>query len=113
MARREGNIDAARVELEEAVRTNPDHVSAEVELGTLYLQIGNPDQARTALEKAIKLAPAVPQYHYHLGLAYSRLGMQEPARTELDTYNRLRQAEDEGRKSKDAASQPPATIPQP
>jgi tetratricopeptide (TPR) repeat protein len=113
MARREGNIDAARGELEEVVRTNPEHASAEAELGTLYLQTGNLERARAVLEQAVKLAPSVAQYHYQLGLAYSRLGLPEPARTEMDTYDRLRQAEDEEHKHKDAGSQPPTAASQP
>ena len=113
MARREGNIDAARGELEEVVRTNPEHALATAELGTLYLQTGNVEQARTVLEQAVKLAPAVSQYHYHLGLAYSRLGLQEPARTEMETYNRLRQTEDEERKQGRPEAQPHAAATQP
>ncbi len=113
MARREGNIDAARAELEEVVRTNPEHATAEAELGTLYLQTGNLEQARTVLEQAVKVAPAVSQYHYHLALAYSRLGMQEPARTEMGTYNRLRQTEDEEHKRERSVAQPPASSEQP
>ena len=86
---------------------------AEAELGTLYLQTGNLERARAVLEQAVKLAPSVSQYHYQLGLAYSRLGLPEPARTEMDTYNRLRQAEDEEHKHKDAGSQPPTAASQP
>jgi Flp pilus assembly protein TadD len=113
MAQREGNVDLARGELEEAVRTNPEHALAAVELGTLYLQIGNVEQARTMLELAVKLAPAVSQYHYHLGLAYSRLGLPEPARVEMETYKRLRQTEDEERKQGRSEAQPHAAAPQP
>ncbi len=113
MARQEGNIDAAGAELEEAVRTNPENAPAQAELGTLYLQTGNLEHARAVLEQAVKLAPAVSQYHYHLGLVYARLGLQEPARMEMETYNRLRQAEDEEKKRRSSASQPSTTAPQP
>jgi Flp pilus assembly protein TadD len=95
------------------VRTNPENAPAQAELGTLYLQIGNLEHARAVLEQAVKLAPAVSQYHYHLGLVYARLGLQEPARMEMETYNRLRQAEDEEKKRRSSASQPSTTAPQP
>jgi Tfp pilus assembly protein PilF len=113
MARQEGNIDAARAELEEAVRTNPENASAQAELGTLYLQTGNLEQARTVLEQAVKVAPTVSQYHYHLALTYARLGQQGPAHTEMETYNRLRQAEDEEHKREHSVAQPPASSEQP
>ena len=100
-------MEAAQSELEDAVRTNPQNAAAHDELGNLYLQAGKLEQARAALEQAIKLVPGVSQYHYHLALAYTRLGLEDTAHTEMETYNRLRQAEDEAQKRRTSA-QPPA-----
>jgi Tfp pilus assembly protein PilF len=111
IARREGSVDAAQKELEEAVRASSENAAAQAELGTLYLQIGNLEQARSTLEQAIKVAPAISQYHYHLALAYTRLGLEDPAHREMETYNRLRQAEDEEHKRRTSEAPPPAAQP--
>lgn len=103
-------MEAAQSELEQAVRLNPENAAAQAELGNLYLQAGKLEQAKAALEQAIKLVPGVSQYHYYLALAYTRLGLENPAHTEMETYNRLRQAEDEAQKRRTSANPPPASA---
>lgn len=99
VSERSGDLASARKELDDLVKTVPNHAGGQAELGVLDLRVGNVEGARTALETAVKLAPEVSQSHYQLGLVYARLGLQEESKAQMAEFEKLRQAEDNLRRS--------------
>ncbi|MBI1803947.1 MAG: tetratricopeptide repeat protein [Ignavibacteriae bacterium] len=60
-ARRQNNLKGASLQLEEALRTNPDYSPAWVMLGQVYLSLADTNRARAAFEHAVEVAPLNPQ----------------------------------------------------
>lgn len=112
IAERQGDVSAARDQLEKVVAANPDHAAGQAELGMLQLRMGDVQEARAALEKAVKLRPEVSQSHYQLGLVYRRLGLQDQASAQMATYEKLRQAEDDLRRRESGLPKSDAASPQ-
>jgi tetratricopeptide (TPR) repeat protein len=90
--RENGDIAAAKTELEQAERLNPRNPQAALEMGRVLLSEGQLDAAKTRLEKAVLALPENPTAHYQLGLLYRKLNQPE-------------KAEEHFRKSRDLAVQ--------
>jgi tetratricopeptide (TPR) repeat protein len=57
---RQGDLEATRLALESALREQPDHLEAAVNLGLLHAQQGRPDEARRWLTQALQHHPGDP-----------------------------------------------------
>jgi serine/threonine-protein kinase len=66
--RRRGDLDAAIVDLEEAVRLKPDLAVALASLGILQSQTGRIDEAIEAWKRVIRISPRSATAHYSLAL---------------------------------------------
>ncbi|MCX6626994.1 MAG: tetratricopeptide repeat protein, partial [Candidatus Solibacter sp.] len=84
-----GNLDGARVEFKEALRLKPDHASALLGAGNVYLKAAEEEQAIPLLQRAAKIIPQAYQPRFLLGSAYNRLGRYQEAAAELERAVRL------------------------
>lgn len=76
---KQGQLDKAIAEFEEAIRLDPNYVKAHVNLGIAYAKQGMFDKAIAAYEEAIRLDPNIVEAHYNLGNAYAEQGMLDEA----------------------------------
>jgi tetratricopeptide (TPR) repeat protein len=76
---KQGQLDKAIAEFEEAIKLDPNYVEAHVNLGIGYAKQGMFDKAIAAYEEAIRLDPDIAEAHYNLGLAYAKQGMFDKA----------------------------------
>lgn len=65
---------AARGRFEEALRHDPGHYRARMNLGNLALEAGDPQQAEAEYRAVLKLAPDYDGAHHNLGVALRRQG---------------------------------------
>ncbi|HMC82046.1 MAG TPA: tetratricopeptide repeat protein [Candidatus Polarisedimenticolia bacterium] len=79
IAYREGNLEAARSELLEAVRIHPSDSEALTQLGLVQLAAGDSPAAVKSLEEATRLEPESLPALTSLARAYERLGQGEKA----------------------------------
>ena len=79
----QGDLRAARAQLEEAIRLDDTHAEAHTLLGFTLGQQGDLPAAIRHLERAIALRPDSSQAHYNLGVALWYSGVKERAVTEL------------------------------
>ncbi|MBI4907798.1 MAG: tetratricopeptide repeat protein [Acidobacteria bacterium] len=75
-----GNDEGALLNLEEAVRAQPDFVLARMNLGGAYMRAGKPDKAVEQYEAAMRLDPSKAEQVYLAGVA--RLAMQQHSEAE-------------------------------
>jgi tetratricopeptide (TPR) repeat protein len=78
LATREGRIDAAIANFQNALKLSPDHLIAMENLGNAYRQQKHWEQARITLERAVALGPEDPEANYSLGMVFAQL--DDPAR---------------------------------
>ena len=64
------NFDAAKLEIEEAIRNKPDYQIAYYDLGILLHDLHDYDGAIAQYKRALSLKPDDVQSRYNLGLAY-------------------------------------------
>lgn len=77
---RQGEPDRAVEEYSEALRLNPDNVTAHHKMGFLLYHVkGRFDDGMVHLLKAYELAPRDPRIHYDLGMAFFHQGRCEDA----------------------------------
>ena len=77
---RQGEPDRAIEEYSEAIRLNPDNVTAHHKMGFLLYHVkGRFDDGMVHLLKAYGLAPRDPRIHYDLGMAFFHQGRCEEA----------------------------------
>lgn len=74
---RQGKLDRAVRELEEAVRLNQNYPEGHNSLGTMYMDKGLIDKAVAEYAVAIKLKPQFPQAYYNLGNAFAKKGLPD------------------------------------
>ena len=79
--------------LNQALRLNPNLAEAQAQLGLIALDQGHTEQGIHALEKAVTLDPSLGQAHYRLGLAFQKLGNSARAKEELDRFRALKNEE--------------------
>ncbi len=72
---KQGHLDRAIGELEEAVRLKHDYPEGHNSLGTMYLDKGLIDKAIAEYGEAIKYKPLFPQAYYNLGNACIKKGL--------------------------------------
>jgi predicted CXXCH cytochrome family protein len=81
--RLQGDEDAARTLLEQAVANNPEDPGAHFALGLSLVRAAEPDEAYAELEAAAELAPNAPYYQYVTGIALNSNGDRGAAITTL------------------------------
>ncbi len=69
-----GDIESAIHNFEHALRINPSHIEACVNLGAMYEKQNKYGSAIAYLKKALTLAPTHARAHYNLGLVYEKQG---------------------------------------
>jgi len=76
---KQGQLDKAIAEFEEALELDPNYVKAHVNLGIAYAKQDMFDKAIAAYEQAIRLDPNIADVYYNLGIAYAKQGMFDKA----------------------------------
>jgi len=76
---KEGELDRAISELEEAVRLKKNYPEGHNSLGTMYIDKGFIDKAIAEYVEAVKYKPIFPQVYYNLGNACIKKGMVDDA----------------------------------
>jgi tetratricopeptide (TPR) repeat protein len=82
-------LDNAVVELQNAIRLQPDLADAHYTLGVLFWQRGEFDQAAGELQKAIQDRPNYAEAHYTLGTVFKQQGKLPESAAELREAIRL------------------------
>ncbi len=85
-----GEREAARGAFEEALRWDPRHPRALVNLGNLELEAGRVDAAIDYYQRALKLDPDLADAHHNLAVAYRRKGEIDRMVRHLKRAERLR-----------------------
>jgi len=82
---------AAQVEslLETAIRIDPKHAPAIVQLGIVHSDQGSYRKAISDYQKALQADPQLEEAHYRLAQAYRQIGESDKAKEELHLYGRL------------------------
>jgi tetratricopeptide (TPR) repeat protein len=83
------DLDGAIRELEQALRLNPDLVSAHVNLGMAWYEKGDLERALAAYDTALRVDPNVALLHNNLGLALRKKGDLNGAIAEFRRAARL------------------------
>ncbi len=91
--RKRGDLEAARVMFEQAVRYYPGFEQAQLGLGGVLTSLGQPDAAVPHLRTAISLNDGNEVAYYRLGQAYRALGQTDEMRKALADFQRLRSSE--------------------
>jgi len=86
---REGKLDAAKAELDEAARLEPSSAEVRANLGDALDRLGRPGEAVAEFRAAVKLDPSFAGGHYDLGRALLLSGRAEEAVDELRTALRI------------------------
>src|SRR5207237_9279406 len=68
-----GRHAEARPALEEALRLDPKHVGAELDLGVVRLETGEKEAARACFDRVIARAPENPRAYNNRAIAYVAL----------------------------------------
>jgi tetratricopeptide (TPR) repeat protein len=80
----QGDKDAALRYYRSAVRINPDHASALLNLGALYSREGNDRDAARMFQRAVKAAPGNPDAYYNYATSLEALGRFQEAAALLE-----------------------------
>jgi tetratricopeptide (TPR) repeat protein len=86
---REGKLDAAKAELDEAARLEPSSAEVRANLGDALDSLGRPGEAVAEYRIAVSLDPSFAGGHYELGRALLLSGNVEEAEVELRTALRI------------------------
>lgn len=70
----EGDIDAALLSFDEALRLNPRSSAARTGKGMVLARQGNLEEAERVLREGLSLNPDPSRVHYELGVIYQKLG---------------------------------------
>lgn len=77
--RLQGDEDAARTLLQQAVTNNPEDPGAHFALGLSHVRAAAPEEAFAEIEAAAMLAPDTPYYQYVIGIALNSNGDRDAA----------------------------------
>jgi len=86
----EGNLDAARKNLEAAIQLSPQSTEANALLSKILAKQGSSTDALSTLEKAVAADPADPVKRYQLARLYRQLGRKADADREFAEVQRLK-----------------------
>jgi len=75
--------------LENAIRLDPNHSHAALQLGILHAEEGKHKEAISNYERAIQIDPKLEEAHYRLGQAYRLMDQSDRAKEELRIYEQL------------------------
>lgn len=89
LLRDRGELDAAREELEAALRVRPDLHKVHYNLGNVLWDLRRPVDATRSYMRAIELKPDYPDAHNHLGRALMQQGRRDEALPHLREALRL------------------------
>jgi len=92
LATQEGKTGEAIPSFQEALRQNPDHFIARVNLGNAYRQEKRWPDARDALTQALAIKPEDPEANYALGMVFAQTDDTEKAFDHLQKALRARPA---------------------
>ena len=92
IATREGKMDEAVRDLQQALRISPDHLLSLTNLGNAYRAQQQWDEARKVLERAVKIAPDDPEANYGLGMVFAQTGDNAQAYERLQSALKARPA---------------------
>jgi protein O-mannosyl-transferase len=84
-----GQIETARLELEESIKLNPFYSPAHINFGLLLESQGQLDLAYSEYQKAVELAPISSQAHFNLGMLLERKQQFDGAIKEMSKGLRL------------------------
>ena len=68
-AMRTGNLAKARIDLERAVRAEPENANANLQLGLFFRRVGNGPRANEMFRKTVRAKPDWAEAHYNLALS--------------------------------------------
>lgn len=85
------NADAAQVEslLKTAIRINPSHAAAALQLGIVHSDRGAYADAIADFRNALAADPQMEEAHYRLAQVYRHMGQSDKAKEELRLYSQL------------------------
>lgn len=86
----EGNLEAARKNLEAAIQLSPQSTEANALLSKILTKQGSGSDALSALEKAVAADPSDPVKRYQLARLYRQLGRKADADREFAEVQRLK-----------------------
>ncbi|MCE1246477.1 MAG: protein kinase [Firmicutes bacterium] len=84
-----GNLQEAKMDLENAVQLFPDFTEAHTLLGYVYYRLSNQNEAMDHLQKAVTLKPGSATAHLYLGKVFARLGKASESQREYQIAGRL------------------------
>jgi protein O-mannosyl-transferase len=76
---REGRLDEALREVDEALRLNPDDVNTRNSVGTVLMNLGRVDEAIGQFQEAVRRWPRFAEAHSNLASAYRKQGRLQEA----------------------------------
>jgi tetratricopeptide (TPR) repeat protein len=86
---RDGNLDVAILQTEQARLFAPNDIGILFQLGLLYYQKENYDRARAVLERTVMLNPNYANASYFLGLIYDKQGFKQDAIAQFEVIQQL------------------------
>jgi Flp pilus assembly protein TadD len=92
-----GDLSGAEVTYREALRLEPNHVTAMMRIALLLVRQGRYARATDLLTEAVRLQPGLPEAHNSLGRAFGAQGRYDDAIAEFKEALRLRPAFGEAR----------------
>jgi Tfp pilus assembly protein PilF len=93
MLARKGRDSEAMAEYLEALRINPAHYDANMNLGALFSRMGRDADATQHFQKAAEVRPNTLEPHIYLALIYGNSGDAAKAVQEVEAAGRIDQAE--------------------
>jgi predicted O-linked N-acetylglucosamine transferase (SPINDLY family) len=76
---RQGQLDAALAQFQQAVRFHPNFFEAHNDLGTALMMLSRPDEAGASYRQALRLRPDHALAHYNLGIVLEQQGNLDEA----------------------------------
>ncbi len=93
MERQNGDYEAARHHLEQAIALEPDVYNSHYQLGLVLAKLDDMQGAREHFEKALALGAKEPEVHLELATAFRKLGNSADAEKQLQLYGEASQAQ--------------------
>jgi len=95
LSRRQETYDEAEGYLRQAIDVDPEHLSAQVQLGRILSREGRLDEARALLERAAEAQPDAAQVWYGLAALYQQIGMEQEAIRAGERFQALNEQNEE------------------
>lgn len=91
---KEEKYNSAINEYKSAIKYKKDFAYYHYNLGCAYIGLKDYKSARNSLKTAIQLNGNIADFYYNLALAYKELKNEKEAQKALDTYNKLKEKEE-------------------